>query len=152
MVHKRHPCGLQSPVMFLDDSYTQAPGQCRICGTPTVPTVNTLVDLDEHSAELQRLYVCHHCVETMVGLVGGWVRADELDAAEKRAAAAESETERARKVELAAISGLDNFVKAGKFEVTADLYDQLTPEAQDRVNVRLAKKVTDKINRLRVPA
>ena len=138
--------------MFVETEYGFDPGCCRVCGVPATPVVNTLVDLDEPGEAIHRLYVCKPCVDTMAGLVGGWVPVEQLDHANRVLVDCQASEKLAREQAAAALEGLDGFVRAGKFEVTADLYNDLSPEAQEAVRTRLSKRVETAVRKQGVKA
>jgi hypothetical protein len=81
----------------------------------------------------------------MLTLLGGWVPVTLLDNANERVRFLEESEKQARAQAEAALVGLDGFVRAGKFEVDAGLYDDLSDDAQEKVRTRLAKRVDDAV-------
>lgn len=129
--------------MFVTEAYEMAPGVCRVCNTPNGPTINTGVDLDEPDGMggWARLYVCFGCVDEMAALKGDLAPKARVDELEAELADAKKDVELAHAREAGAKEALEGFVKAGRFEVTADLFHGLTDEQQEAVIGRLPQKV-----------
>jgi hypothetical protein len=83
----------------------------------------------------------------MIGLLGGWVPVVALDNANERVAYLEDSEKAARAQAEAALVALDAFVRAGKFEVSAEMWDDLSEDAQNLVAGRLAKRVEDALRK-----
>ena len=128
------------------DHYPSDPGCCRVCGTSSVPTVWTEVFTDELGG-LQALYVCSGCVGTMADTLG-WVRPEKVRKAEAEVSKMRNAASTNGKRAAALDQVVAGFVQSGKFQVTAEFFDVLSSEDQERVLDRLAKKVADRVREL----
>lgn len=125
------------------DHYPTDPGCCRICGTDTTPTVDTGVFTDELGG-LQGLYLCRGCV-TSAAQALGWLPPDSGKPVEAELARMKSMASTQGKKAAGLAKVLDGFIESGKFQVSAELFDELSPEAQESVLKRLPKKIREKV-------
>jgi len=63
--------------MILRDSYSQAPGCCRLCNLHILPVIDTERDFDSDGFG-GVLYVCASCIGTMAGKLG-WSDPSRID-------------------------------------------------------------------------
>ena len=127
--------------MDLSD-YVADPGCCRVCGTANLPAVDTGIFTDELGGT-QALYLCVGCITEAATIVGTMVPAARFAQLEKdhnrlKNLMSQKQTQ-VNETEML----FQQFVSAGKFEVTPDLFDYLPEDRKEQVLAKLSKKMRD---------
>lgn len=104
--------------MILRDSYSQAPGRCRLCESCVVPTIDTnrTFDSDGYGGTL---YICLNCARNMADLIG-FVAPERL---------ADLEDELERTCQRLDDQETENADLAAQLEILRETVKIVTPEA-----------------------